>query len=221
MKDLIIFDLDGTLADTTDGLGLAMVQMLEKLKLPGRSREELCSFISYGARDFVCHCLPSGYCDGIDGSKKLDDACEMYLGFYLDSCDKDTFLYDGIYELLTKLKSEGYKMAVLSNKPYPFTAKIIQKLTPDMFDYVLGIVSEPPKPDPYCANLIAHKLGYSNENTIVIGDSTLDYLTAKNSNMKHICVTYGCRSEEELRAVGATNLVHSPNELYDAIKSLE
>ena len=216
-KKMIIFDLDGTLADTTDDLGLAMVQMLDELGFAKRSREELKSYISLGARDFVRRCLPD---DKQNDEALLDRAIAQYLEKYRDCCVQNTTLYCGVPELIADLRQEGYLLCVLSNKPQIFTQKIVDTLLPGRFDAVLGCSDMPLKPDPTGARYLADRFSVSASECVLVGDSDLDLKTAQNAEMTPICVSYGYRTREFLQKAGAPIIVDSPAEVYSAIHSL-
>ena len=116
MIKAIIFDLDGTLADTMNDLGTAMNAMLKSYGYKERTREELISFINKGARHFVWKSLPDGLTEDPE-SEIVSAAMKIYsendAKCYLDRTSE----YEGITEALTKLKERGVKMGVLSNKP--------------------------------------------------------------------------------------------------------
>ena len=216
-KSLIIFDLDGTLADTTEDLGLAMIQMLDELHFPGRCRSELISYISLGARDFVRCCLPAAR---QNDEALLDRALAIYLEKYRECCVANTVLYAGVEDLLARLRADAYLLCVLSNKPDFFTQKIIRRLLPNVFDQVLGYSDMPQKPDPAAALYLAESFCVLPEACVVVGDSDLDLQTARNAGMASLCVSYGYRSKDCLRAAGAERIVDSPSEIYDAIRSM-
>ena len=214
---LIIFDLDGTLADTTDDLGLAMVNMLSELGFAQRTREELRSFISLGARDFVRSCLPNER----QGDEALVDAAlEMYLKKYEECCVVNTSLYGGVLELVDALREGGYTVCVLSNKPHALTVKIVDTLLPGRAATVLGAGQFPLKPSPNGALYIAQSHGVRPEDCILVGDSELDFETAENAKMPHICVSYGYRTREQLALAGAACIVDRPSDIAEAVYNL-
>ncbi|MFN9028488.1 MAG: HAD family hydrolase, partial [Akkermansiaceae bacterium] len=126
----------------------------------------------------------------------------------------------GMLGLLQQLEEQAIPLAVLSNKPHPFTAEIVVKLFPNThFTVVLGNRDGlPHKPDPTGALQIAHTLGVAPEDCIIIGDSIMDLETAKNANMKSIAVTWGYHDRERL--VMADVIVDTMDQLDLAIQSL-
>lgn len=212
MIKAIIFDLDGTLADTMRDLKQAMNTMLRSYGYPERTRAELISFINKGARYFVWKSLPDGVadtpdCDTVTEAMKIYS--ESYAGCYLDKTEE----YKGITAALLALKDKGIKMAVLSNKPDRFVKDIADKLFPDMFVCALGQGPFPTKPDPAAAFMIAEKLNVLPEECAFVGDSDVDMTTAINAGMLPVGVSWGYRNEDCLARAGAKTIVHSAAEL--------
>ena len=121
----IIFDLDGTLADTMGDLQTAMNGMLSYLGYSERSRTDLLLAINNGAREFVRRSLPK---DVQDIDFILNSAISKYEDEYSKCYDQKTAPYDGVEEMLMNLKMSGIKLAVLSNKQDKFVKDIINKL---------------------------------------------------------------------------------------------
>jgi len=124
----IIFDLDGTVADTGDDLSTAMNLMLESFGFAKKSRDEILKHINFGAREFVRGCLPDEIKATPDFESFLNEALNIYKGFYAECYLEKTRLYNGISELVESLHENGIKMCVLSNKQDDMTKKIITSL---------------------------------------------------------------------------------------------
>lgn len=212
----IIFDLDGTLADTMDDLKTAMNSTLAILGYEGRTKFELLNFINNGSRELVRRSLPTAVQteDFI-----IDSAHSIYSQEYEKCfCDK-TRAFPGIYETLQVLKNEGFRIGVLSNKPDKFVKTIISKLFGhNTFDYVQGQSDMPHKPDPTSALFVAKMMGVKPGKCIFVGDSDVDIKTAINANMRSVGVAWGYRSVDLLTQTGADYIAENPAEIIEHAK---
>jgi len=214
----VIFDLDGTLADTMDDITASLNMMLRSCLYPERSREEAVSFINRGARNLVRMALPK---EKQSDEEEVERCLKIYNGFYAVHYLDTIRLYGGIYELCEKLNSSGIKLAVLSNKPHRFVTEIIEKLMPGIFCEAIGQKDGlPHKPDPTVPLMIAEKLGAKPGEVVFCGDSDVDMTTAHNAGMIPIAVSWGYRSEDVLRAAGAKYMAHDAAELESIIYNM-
>ncbi|MCL1859272.1 MAG: HAD-IA family hydrolase [Oscillospiraceae bacterium] len=207
----IIFDLDGTVADTGADLSNAINLMLESLGFEKKSQQEILKHINFGARAFVKGCLPD--------EKLLDEALKRYMKFYSEHCFEQTRLYDGIAELIESLHVNNIKMCVLSNKPDIMTKKIVKGLLNKSYfiDILGGSERFPHKPKPDSALYMAEKMGIAPDEILYIGDSDVDMKTAINAGMFPLGVTWGYRPESFIVEAGAKKIVHSPGEILDFV----
>ena len=214
----IIFDIDGTLADTMDDLKTAMNSTLAILGYEPRTKFELLNFINNGSREFVRRSLPTAV---QTENFIIDSALEIYGQEYEKCfCDK-TRAFTGIYEAVQVLKNEKFKLAVLSNKPDKFVKTIVAKLFGfDAFDFVLGQSDLPHKPDPASALFVAKMIGVKPNKCIFVGDSDVDIKTAINAGMRSIGVSWGYRSVELLTETGANYIAESPNQIIEHAKEV-
>ncbi len=212
MFKAVIFDLDGTLCYTIDDLRTAMNAMLEEMKYPTRTKEQIYEAINFGSREFVRRSMPEELRADEDEVTRCHKCyAAHYDVHYLDS----TYPYDGIPEVLEKLRAKGLKLAVLSNKGDSHTKKMVSKLFGDeLFDVVLGGSERfPHKPDPQSALWIASELGVEPREVLYVGDSNIDMETARNAGFFACGVTWGYRGELVLTSSGASVLVRDPKEL--------
>ena len=212
MLKTAIFDLDGTLADTLSDLADATNYGLERLGYPTHPYESYKMFVGNGVQKLCYRALPDDKKDETD--KLLALFTERYNEHYLDK----TNLYPGIRETLSRLADNNVKLAVATNKPHEFAVKIIEKLLPE-FDFVkvLGGCSErPKKPDPQIIYDILTALPGEND-VYMIGDSSVDILTAKNSGIASIGCVWGFRSRRELTDAGADFIAENPLDIADFI----
>ena len=219
MVKAVIFDLDGTLADTMVDLETAMNMMLRRRGWPERRREELIRFINKGARAFVAQSMPEGSWETMD-DEEVTRSLEIYNDCYASCYADKTAPYPGIAQALEKLRGEGLALAVLSNKQDKFVKVIIEKLFPDVFAEAWGQSEYPTKPDPTAALEIARRLGVSAEECAFVGDSDVDMKTANNAGMHAIGVSWGYRDADVLREAGSDDIAADADALTDLLLSI-
>ena len=178
---LLIFDLDGTLADTLITIRDSVNMALEKHGLPPRTYDEVMWAIGNGARELMRRSVPAELStDGDFIDRIYEDYTEAYNKTFanIDGC------YPFVSEVLHTLKERGYTLAVLSNKPDFYTKRIVEALFSDgTVSFAAGQTSLPRKPDPTVPLMIAERFGVSPQECAFIGDSDVDVMTAKNSGM--------------------------------------
>ena len=215
-SNLIIFDLDGTLAYTIDDICTAVNGMLTRLGYKNRTKAEVLKFINNGARELVRRALPKNV---QDAELIIDTALEVYGEEYAKCYAEKTVAYDGVDDALWALKKKGYKLAVLSNKQDKFVKDIIAKLfDKKLFVSVMGNGHLPPKPDPAVVYATCKAAGAKTSTAILIGDSDVDIKTAKNAGIKSIGVSWGYREVGVLNAEGADYIADNPCELPEIIE---
>ncbi len=213
MKKAVIFDLDGTLADTIEDLAGSVNRSLRRRGFPEHDFAEYKLMVGEGFRLLVERALPEGARDG----RFVDEAAAEAAADYAERCLDMTRPYPGIAELLAALAERGAATAVLSNKPDVLTRKIVEALFPGSpFRIVRGETELfPRKPDPASALDIAAGLGASSSETIYLGDSAVDMRTAKAALFAAVGAAWGFRGEAELRAAGADAVIAHPLDLLE------
>lgn len=191
----IIFDLDGTLVESLPGIAASLNRALSMHGLPQHGHAAVRTYIGDGAKMLVQRATPKASTDETRAS-----ILKFFAEDYAVSWPCGTIVYPGIMEILAELCSKNIPLAVLSNKPHPFTVEIVEKLFPaNTFTAIHGNREGlPHKPDPTGANEVAATLGLQPEDCTVVGDSTMDLDTAKNAGMKSIAVTWGYHDCEHL-----------------------
>lgn len=211
MKQLAIFDLDGTLLNTVADLANATNQALSQCGYPTHPTDAYYQFVGNGINKLFARTLP----EESRGEEEVQRIRSLFVPYYDQHNADDSRPYDGIPELLEHLQDKGVKIAVASNKYQQATEKLVRHFFPTI-DFV-AIYGQregvPIKPDPTIVNDILRETGISAIETIYIGDSGVDMQTASNANVESIGVTWGFRSEEELRTNGAAHIVHAANEI--------
>lgn len=204
--DAVLFDLDGTLADSLGDIGGAMNEALADLALPTHSLEAYKAFVGEGIDALVQRALPAG------GEGRAGELLAVYRARYQARLTKDTRLYPGIAELLDQLTARQVKLAVLSNKRDDFTVELVRRLLPRWsFGCVRGErAGVPKKPDPTSALQIAAELGVAPGRCLFVGDTAIDIKTAAAAGMRAAGVTWGFRPVGELILAGAHHVVHAP-----------
>ena len=214
---LACFDLDGTLLDTLGGLTQSLNAARRMNNLEPQTEEQVRSFIGNGVTKLIERSLtadPGDYSEELK-LRLLKDNISYYNSHYLEK----TRPYNGITEVVMRLKSEGMLIACVSNKNDEPVQKLIEHFFPGLFDYVSGSmegVERKPSAEPVerCLNA----LGVENSETVYIGDSDTDIMTAQNSGTDIISCTWGYRSREFLVENGAVCICTDPMDLRTFIR---
>ena len=205
----VIFDLDGTLLDTLEDLTDSVNHVLETNGYPVRTIEEVRCFVGNGIRKLIERSVPEG-----TSVSDIDNVHQEFILYYKDHCMEKTKPYDGVLELLMNLRKNGCKTAVVSNKADYAVQILCRKYFPNLLDAALGeLAGTPKKPAPDAVHNILKQMHVKNEEAVYIGDSDVDILTARNSGMDEIIVTWGFRDTSFLEEKGAKILVSSLKEL--------
>jgi phosphoglycolate phosphatase len=185
----LVFDLDGTLIDSGLDLANAVNATVEKMGRPPLSHEMIFSYVGRGAPRLVQQALGPGATD-----EECKRGLAYFLSYYREHMLDSTVTYPGVREGLAAL--EGLPMAVLTNKPVRFSQWIIEGLgLAKYFRWVYGGNSfETKKPDPAGMNVLLRDLGATPNQVMLVGDSEVDILTARNSGTWACGVTYGLGS---------------------------
>ena len=214
---LLIFDLDGTLLDTVDDIGTAANQVLQELGYPSHPLSAYQEFVGSGVAVLFQRALPDK-----NPEQSVIDECLIRFEHAYDACwDKASTPYQKIPELLDQLLELNYRLAILSNKPDPFTKKCVTHyFAPYRFHPVFG--QRPGvarKPDSQAVWEIMKYHNTSAEQTLFIGDSEIDVQTAQHAGIFSIGVAWGYRNSELLLAQGVDLLIEQPSELLSFLSN--
>ena len=200
--------------DSLRGIAASLNHALAASGLPVHPDLAVREFIGNGSRILIQRAAPANADEAL-----IDQVEQAFKADYDLTWQNGTIAYDGITELLKSLQTLGYPLAVLSNKPHPFTETIVSRMFPTIrFTTVLGQrTGIPHKPDPAGALEIAHSLHLRPEDCIVIGDSTMDLETARNAGMRAIAVTWGFHDRDRLLVAGAELIADDSAELLEML----
>jgi phosphoglycolate phosphatase len=211
---LVIFDLDGTLIDSELDLAASVNAMLRHFDRKELPLQIIGTYIGDGAPMLIRRALG----DPTD-QQFLQDALNYFLAYYRDHKLDSTCLYPGIREALHEISQGGRKLAVLTNKPVRASQGILAGLgLAESFFQVYGGNSFPTKkPDPLGANTLMRQAGATAEETVMVGDSAVDILTARNAGLWSVGVTYGF-APQTLEQAPPDVLVDTPADLAQALR---
>lgn len=213
MKKIVIFDLDGTLLNTLDDLSDSTNYVLSKFGYPTRTIEEVRQFVGNGVAKLIERAIPDG-----KNNSNFEKCLSIFKENYAQNMYNKTAPYNGIIEMLSNLKSKGIKIAVVSNKFDLAVKELCKKYFEEFIDFAAGEneaqgIRKKPAPDTVIS--VLNEFNFAPEDAIYVGDSDVDIMTAKNSKMPCISVTWGFRDEKFLLKSGATILINAPSEIYN------
>ncbi len=210
----VIFDFDGTLANTLPSIAGCGNTALLNNGLGAIPQEEYNYLVGEGADRLIHNMLAFWNADNEELYERVRaDYIEEYSTNYLPG----TVVYEGIEELLDELKRKEIYLAVLSNKPHEMTQVIANELFgSNLFEVVFGKQKDVPrKPDPKGVELILEQLAAAKEETIFLGDTSVDIQTAKNAGLYSVGAAWGFRGRQELMSAGADKIIEKPAELLE------
>ena len=190
--DLLIFDLDGTLIDSRLDLANAVNATRRHMGMGPLENERVYTYVGNGAPVLIRRAL------GDEASQaEVDRALEYFMEYYRAHELDHTTLYPGVKEALDRLLAAGKRMAVLTNKPVRMSRAIVEGLgVGDHFFQVYGGNSfEFKKPNPIGVEALRKETGAGREDTMMVGDSSVDVHTARNAGIRCCGVTYGFQPE--------------------------
>lgn len=213
MKKAVIFDLDGTLLNTLDDLADSTNYALSRFGYPTRTIDEVRQFVGNGVAKLIERAIPEG-----KNNPNFEKCLAIFKENYAQNMYNKTAPYNGIIEMLSNLKSKGIKIAVVSNKFDLAVKELCKKYFEGFIDFAAGEneaqgIKKKPAPDTVIS--VLKEFNFAPEDAVYVGDSDVDIMTAKNSKMSCISVTWGFRDEKFLLENGATILINAPSEIYN------
>ena len=213
---LLIFDLDGTLIDSSEDLAISVNAMLRNAGRPELRRDVIQTYVGNGAQVLVRRAF------GNDASEEtVQEGLAFFLKYYRAHSLEHTKLYPGIREAVEHL-AEKHRLAVLTNKPERISGDIIAALgIRECFSHVYGGDRfKSKKPDPTGIEELMKDTGIGQRATMMIGDTSIDIETARNAGVRSCGVAWGFKPES-FAEVPPDILVHRPAELVDQLGPLQ
>ncbi len=212
---LLIFDLDGTLIDSSQDLAISMNATREHMGMPPLDPKLIFSYVGNGAPTLVRRALGPGASE-----ERVAEALAFFLKFYRVHALEHTKLYDGVRQVISQLADGNHTMAVLTNKPVRISTDIVAALgLSSAFRKVYGGDSFPfKKPDPIGINTLRNETEAGHSDTLMIGDSGVDVQTARNAGVSSCGVAWGFQPES-FDADPPDFLIHNPHELLEVVNS--
>ena len=214
MKDkIVLFDLDGTLTDSGEGIINCATLALSHFGLPVPDRDTLRVFVGPPLKDSFIRF-------GVDPSK-TDEAIAVYRGRYTTVGKFENFPYPGIEQLLITLKQKGYKLYVATSKPEDLSVEILNKFgLAHYFEKICGATRDGVRSEK--AEVIAYLLENicTESHVVMVGDTKYDVIGASKHDIPTIGVSWGYGLVAEIEAAGAKAIAHTMDELLALIESI-
>ncbi len=209
----ILFDLDGTITDSGEGIINSVIYSLHKFGINEIDMEKIKKFIGPPLKESF------GEFYGM-GLSEREDAVKYYREYYQEKGIYENKVYKGIEDLLKNLKNEGKKVILATSKPQFYAEKILKYFKIDnLFVFVKGSNMDGSKTNKKeIIEEIISELELKREETIMVGDRSYDIAGAKACKIKSIGVLYGYGSREELEMEKADYIIENVEEIYNIIK---
>jgi phosphoglycolate phosphatase len=205
----VIFDLDGTLLDTLADLTDGVNHVLSHYGYPIRSREDIRSFVGNGIRKLMERALPEHV-----ENDAFEEMLAAFRKYYTAHCRHYTKPYEGIMEMLQRLKDRGFCLAIVSNKNDAAVKALSSYFFGDFINVVVGQQPDVPvKPAPDMVEYAITLLGAARESVIYVGDSGVDKATADHAQLDCALVTWGFWDKERLLPLLPRFLADAPDQV--------
>lgn len=212
MKKTILFDLDGTLTDSGEGIINCAILALEHFGIPIPSREEMRVFVGPPLHEsFIKHGVPAD---------QADEAVRIYRSRYIPIGKFENTPYPGIRELLEALNAEGHKLFVATSKPEQMSVEILEHFDlAKYFDQICGASMDTSRSSKEAViEYLLHQNGKA-DNMVMIGDTKFDVIGAKVHGIPTIGVSWGYGEIRDMLDAGAVGIAHTAEELLDMLRS--
>lgn len=211
MPKAILFDLDGTLTDSGEGIMNCAKLALEHYNLPIPSEAELRTFVGPPLHDsFIRFGVPA---------EEADNAIKIYRSRYIPIGKFENHPYAGIEDVLMKLKAQGHTLYVATSKPESMSVEILEHFNlAKYFDIIAGASFDRSRSSK--EDVIAYLLGQCGDydEKIMVGDTAFDVIGAKAHGIPTVGVAWGYGKVEDMVAAGAVSIAQTMQQLYDALK---
>ncbi len=201
--DYLLFDLDGTLVDSSGDIAVAANRTLAHFGYDELTYEHIKNCIGWGVVMLLEQIMPGA------GEERIEEARRKFLEFYSAHLTVLSTPYPGVVETIDRFHNSGKRMAVVSNKPEALSVRVIDELgLSGRFEFILGgdsVANKKPHPEPIEKALSL--LGGSPESSVMVGDSPVDCESARSAGAASVGVTYGFRGAAELKEACFDRLV--------------
>ena len=207
----ILFDLDGTLVDTSRDITANLNRAFESMGYPQLSHETILSHVGFGAHFLVEKCLQINQPNIIVDEKLLTELWERFRDFYRVHIVDDAAPYPGVVEFL---QQETRPMGVISNKPEEFVVAVLRELGLDhYFKFAWGRDTLPvSKPNPEVIRFGIHELGLNDSLQVcMVGDNPVDMIAARGAGVISVALSHGFSSRKLLEQ-------EQPDHLFDSFE---
>lgn len=203
--NIILFDLDGTLTDSADGIVNSVIYALERKGISYTSKQELRRFVGPPLQESF-----KEYCGFSEEDAK--DAVRIFREYFSQKGIYENAVYDGVPEMLQKLCNAGFTLAVATSKPETFAKQILERFDlAKYFAVIAGASMEGTDKPTVIRQALSRLNAEPSENILMIGDRKHDIIGAKDVGISSLGVLYGYGSKEELADAGADNILSSPS----------
>lgn len=209
MFEYLFFDLDGTLTDPAQGITNSFIHALKFFGIEIPSYEKLCTFIGPPLVDTFK--TQFGFDD-----EKASLGVTKYREYFAEKGLLENYVYEGIPEVLSTLKTNGHKLVVATSKPEEYSIRILEHFNlAQYFENICGsnMNESRSKKDEVIAYAIERNNIKDKSNILMIGDRMHDIIGARKNDVKSCGVLYGYGNLEELQNAGADYIIKSVNDL--------
>ena len=214
----LLFDLDGTLADTAPDLSRALNRTLQALDCATVSLEEVRLWIGDGTENLLKRAVSKTLDRQVDVDL-IDRGVGLFDVYYSESVWVKSVCYPGVLNGLSRLKRLGFKLACVTNKPRSFSSDVLKQSGLDIFFDIVVSGNDLPerKPSPMPLLYATKELKLGPRECIVIGDSKNDAEAALKAGMMVLLVTWGYHQDMKLSQMGATELIGKFSEISNSV----
>ena len=210
--DVILFDLDGTLTDSAEGIVNSVVYALERKGIPYENKQKLRFFVGPPLQDSF-----RDYCGFSE--EQVKEAVRIFREYFTEKGIYENTVYEGVPEMLQALCESGHTLAVATSKPEAFAERILVRFDLAKYFKVIAGASMDGTTKPVVIRQALSRLGMEpSERVLMVGDREHDILGAKEVGIPSLGVLYGYGSEDELREAGADHIVQTPSEILSRCK---
>lgn len=210
MAKTILFDLDGTLTDSGEGIINSAILALEHFGCPIPSREEMRVFVGPPLHEsFIKHGVPAD---------QAEEAVRIYRSRYIPIGKFENTPYPGIRELLETLKQQGHTLYVATSKPEAMSVEILEHFDlAKYFDQICGATMDTSRSSKEAVIAYLLALNGRSDNMIMVGDTKFDIIGAKAHGIPAIGVSWGYGKVEEMEAAGAASIAYTMEHLLQLL----